>query len=411
MDGWMDGLIRGAEPTECSLPQQILDLSDDGGGVIALEGVVLPVPPTAVPVGAYVGEPRGQPPLQQPRPKPRPKPRLAVEGLGNQHKPRLPDLLYHLLVDDVEGALVHEAHSDPLFPKSLHGIQAPVQLVPEADDVPRRALAHKVILARHKAVARLGREQVCGAVRSQDVGGLGARAEDEPQPLMSKHGLRDGLHLVEVRGEVQPGHVAELQAVVSEPVVQPKVAGVVRHVVHPRVTEMAQDIRLVHPCHGNLADDHLQESAEGGEDALLLSSEPKPRGGREITALHHPTGDEALREGLAHQLHPRRALQVAVNEEGVLVLPRLGQLFHDGHHGLAPDDAIGGQLGARALVRVPLGGPLDGPEVLHGSLAAAGLQVGNRLVPGNRVVALRGALHTDHPGHHRPADHYGVGPR
>lgn len=57
---------------------------------------------------------------------------------------------------------------------------------------------------------------------------------------------------------------------------------------------MRKDIAVVQPCHGNLGNDHLQESRECREHAELVCIEAEAGGGGEVSAFHDPRGNENL---------------------------------------------------------------------------------------------------------------------
>jgi len=92
--------------------------------------------------------------------------------------------------------------------------------------------------------------------------------------------LDAGRHLAAVGREVEPGgRGVVVEAVVGEEVVEPEVAGVVGHVVDAGVGEVAEQVAPVEAGHGDLGHAHLEEGAEGAEDALPPGPHAEAGGG------------------------------------------------------------------------------------------------------------------------------------
>ncbi len=117
-----------------------------------------------------------------------------------------------------------------------------------------------------------------------------------------------------VGGEVEVGGKTIAQTIVGEHVVQTEVASVVRHVVNPRVGEVAEDVGIVQPRHRDFGNTHFEERAEGAENPLFACFHAESSGGGEVTALHDTGGDEDFRIGIVNLFQSAGAFQIAIDE-------------------------------------------------------------------------------------------------
>lgn len=74
--------------------------------------------------------------------------------------------------------------------------------------------------------------------------------------------------------------------------------------------EMAEDIAVVQPCHGDLGNNHFKERREGSENAELFRVETKASCCREVAALHDTGWNKDFRMLLVNNLDAGRTLQV-----------------------------------------------------------------------------------------------------
>eukprot|EP01083_Nonionella_stella_P031409 86026_1 len=75
--------------------------------------------------------------------------------------------------------------------------------------------------------------------------------------------------LERITGEVEFGIISIFQSIVGKHIVDSKVACVVRHIIHTRMTEMTKDIGPVQPRHGDFTATHFQKCRKGTEHTLL----------------------------------------------------------------------------------------------------------------------------------------------
>merc|ERR1719453_2096223 len=208
---------------------------------------------------------------------------LAAERLDHQRKARAADLLRGLLIKDIQRRLVDEAHVNAAGPQTLGGVIGAVKSISERDDVSVLALEKHVVLATDKFVAvRVVR--LPGLI--QELRHRRSKREDEPETRLPEDLLHHLVGLQLLRGEVQRARLLALEPVIAEEGVDPEVARVIGHAVHPRVGEMAEHVRIVQSRVSDLADHHLAEGAERRKEALLALLAAKPSACREVPTLH-----------------------------------------------------------------------------------------------------------------------------
>ncbi len=156
--------------------------------------------------------------------------------------------------------------------------------------------------------------------------GVAERVEKtKRRPGSLKTEVQHRLQLQGVGREVEPGLVAFGQRVVGEEVVDAEVAGVVGHVVDPRVGEVGEDVGVVEPGHGDLRDHHLEEGREGAEDSLSPRFRAESGGHGEVVALHDAGVDIDLGVILADMVQAAGTFEIRIDDDdlpGDIVDPR-----------------------------------------------------------------------------------------
>jgi hypothetical protein len=136
-------------------------------------------------------------------------------------------------------------------------------------------------------------------------------------------------HLVGIGGEVEFGVVAVIQPIVGKHIVDAEVAGVIGHVVNARVGEVAQQVGVVQPGHGDFRNTHFQKGGEGGKNALLAFLHAKTRRCGEVAPLLNAAADEHFRVGLANLSQPAGTFQIAIYHQNAIFA---GGFVHASEH-------------------------------------------------------------------------------
>mmetsp|Transcript_18830 Transcript_18830/g.21031 ORF Transcript_18830/g.21031 Transcript_18830/m.21031 type:complete len:622 (+) Transcript_18830:96-1961(+) len=319
--------------------------------------------------------------LQQPCPESHSEPILVTQTLYHQHEWRSANLLHHGLVHDVECGLVDESNIDALLLETLHGVQASVRGVAEGHDVPIRSFPDHIIDARLELVVVPVHR---GTVLFQEQRQLGASGEHETKALIEVNRLDALLEGLGISREVEASGLVILQTIVGKEVIQAKVTGVICHVVHAAVAEVAQEVAVVEASHGDFTAAHLEEGSEGTENTLLSFLSPEAGSCRQVPALHNAAKNEHLRVSLVNHIQACGSLQVAVDHLDAVhpLLQRHG--VQDVRYNLSEEFAVGV--------------PLARPQVLPMGVLRAfdGLQVGSRLVQTSAFKVLHSSLLVDH---------------
>mmetsp|Transcript_21242 Transcript_21242/g.56766 ORF Transcript_21242/g.56766 Transcript_21242/m.56766 type:complete len:368 (+) Transcript_21242:166-1269(+) len=299
---------------------QLSDFTHDAFGIVSLPVCMLPLAATArsVRAASRVPEPRISA-LQHPGSEAHAQSRVRVQRFRHQDElqPTGAEHRQRVLVHGIEVPLVDQPDRDALRLQPLHGIQGPVERVPVAHDVAVGALPDRVVRAEHRLIV-LAVERAL--ILPQDLRCLRARAVDETQAAVPENLRHDLPHLRRVGRpeELRPRSALVREPAVGEEVVLPEVAHVVAHVVDAAVREVKQHVAPIQPRHRDLRNDHLLERRKRAEDPLTLGAgrveaEACARG--EVSALHHPGLLVHLGTGLANDLQPTAALEIAVDDD------------------------------------------------------------------------------------------------
>jgi hypothetical protein len=103
---------------------------------------------------------------------------------------------------------------------------------------------------------------------------------------------------------------------------------------------MTENITVVQAGHGDLRDNHLQESGERREDTELISVETKTSSCREVSTFHDTRRNEHLRMLLVNNLKTSGSLEITVDDHdflGSLLLAKPVQYQVDS---FTEDDAV-----------------------------------------------------------------------
>ena len=191
-----------------------------------------------------------------------------------------------------------------------------------------------------------------------------------------------------VGGEVEIGSKTIAQTIVGEHIVQTEVASVVRHIVNPRVGEVAEDVGIVQPRHRDFGNTHFQERAEGAKNPLFACFHPEPSSSGEVTTLHDARGDEDVRIGIVNLFQTAGAFEIAIDDLHFFHALGFAHPSEDGYSSIAEDVAVGIPFIAGTHEGVFILGCFDAFEVVGGGLLTMGFEIFDRQFDRNYVVSV-----------------------
>jgi len=235
---------------------------------------------------------------------------LLVEGLSDEDEVSRADLADSLLINEIQSRLIDQPNVQTLLPHPKHSIPSTMKHITESDDISSRTIDDDVVFTRLELVVLA--EDASLTVFLEDIGKFGAGGEDEADAFIPEDTLDDGVHLGCIGGEVEPGRCVH-ETVITKHVVNTEMAGIISDLIDTAMREVAKEVAVIQPGHGDLGDTHLKESGKGGEDTLLLFVETETGSCGEVATLHDTGGDEHLGVLLVDDLETGRALEITVD--------------------------------------------------------------------------------------------------
>ena len=123
--------------------------------------------------------------------------------------------------------------------------------------------------------------------------------------------------------KIEPGCIAIFKTIVGKEVVDPKMTGIVSHIINAGMGEVGQHVGSAESGHGDLGDHHLEKRREGAKNSLAARLRAKTGGHRVVVAFHDAARNIDFWVVLANMVETAGAFKIGVDNDDLV-----GRIFH-----------------------------------------------------------------------------------